>query len=80
MKEILDEDKIVCFIHLYPSIVQINRATKLSDEPLKLSLSIFLRRGSSDSTVQLKLEITSPLSVSFFQTTGYRSICLTTVL
>ena len=35
MKEILDEDKSVCFIHLYPSIVQINRAKKLSDEPLK---------------------------------------------
>ena len=41
MKEILDEDKSVCFIHLYPSIVQINRAKKLSDEPLKLSTSIF---------------------------------------
>ena len=65
MKEILDEDKSVCFIHLYPSIVQVNRAKKLSDEPLKLSPSIFLRRGSSDSTVQPKLEITSlPLSVS----------------
>ena len=31
MKEILDKDKSVCFIHLYPSIVQINRAKKLSD-------------------------------------------------
>ena len=41
MKEILDEDKSVCFIHLYPSIVQINRAKKLSDEPLKFSPSIF---------------------------------------
>ena len=40
-KEILDEDKSVCFIHLYPSIVQINRAKKLSDEPLKFSPSIF---------------------------------------
>ena len=39
-KEILDEDKSVCFIHLYPSIVQINRAKKLSDEPLKFSPSI----------------------------------------
>ena len=41
MKEILDEDKSVCFIHLYPPIVQINGAKKLSDEPLKLSPSIF---------------------------------------
>ena len=66
MKEILDEDKSVCFIHLYPSIVQINRAKKLSGEPLKLSPLIFLRRGSSDSTVQLKLEITSPPYLSLF--------------
>ena len=43
MKEILDEDKRVCFIHLYPSNVQINKAKKLSDEPLKLSPSIFHR-------------------------------------
>ena len=41
MKEILDEDKSVCFIHLYPPIVQINGAKKLFDEPLKLSPSIF---------------------------------------
>ena len=41
MKEILDEDKAVCLIDLYPSIVQINRAKNLSDELLKLSLSIF---------------------------------------
>ena len=72
MKEILDEDKSVCFIHLYPSIVQINRAKKLSDEPLKFSPSIFLRRGSSDSKVQLKLEITSPpICLFFIQTKAY---------
>ena len=45
MKEILDEDKSICFIHLYLSIVQINRAKKLSDEPLKLSPSIFFTEG-----------------------------------
>ena len=33
MKEILDEDKSVCFIHLYPSIVQINRAKSCSMNP-----------------------------------------------
>ena len=72
MKEILDEDKSVCFIHLYPSIVQINRAKKLSDEPLKFPPSIFLRMGSSDSKVQLKLEITSPpIFLFFIQTRGY---------
>ena len=71
MKEILDEDKSVCFIHLYPSIVQINRAKKLSDEPLKFSPH-FLRRGSSDSKVQLKLDITSPpICLFFIQTKGY---------
>ena len=69
MKEIFNEDKSVCFIHLYPSIVQINKGKKVSDEPLKISPIKFLWSGSSDSTVQLKLEITSPLSVSFFQTT-----------
>ena len=42
MKEILDEYKIVCFIDLYPPIVQINRAKNLSDEPLKLSPSFFM--------------------------------------
>ena len=72
MKEILDEDKSVCSIHLYPSIVQINRAKKLSDEPLKFPPSIFLRMGSSDSKVQLKLEITSPpIFLFFIQTRGY---------
>ena len=50
MKEILDEDKSVCFIHLYPSIVQINRAKKLSDEPLKLLWSLFF--GGVHRTVQ----------------------------
>ena len=50
MKEILDEDKSVCLIHLYPSIRQINRAKKLSDEPLKLSPSIFY--GGVHWTVQ----------------------------
>ena len=49
-KEILDEDKSVCFIHLYPSIVQINRVKKLSDEPLKLSPSILY--GGVHRTVQ----------------------------
>ena len=34
MKEILDEEKSVWFIHLYPSVVQINKAKKMSDEPL----------------------------------------------
>ena len=33
MKEILDEDKSVCFIHLYPSIVQINRAKSCPMNP-----------------------------------------------
>ena len=52
MKEILDEDKSVCFIHLYTTVVQIKRAKKLSDEPLKLSPSIF--PGGVHRTVQCK--------------------------
>ena len=65
MKEILDEDKSVCFIHLYPSIVQIDRAKKLSDEPLKLSPSIFY--GGVHRTVQCNSSsrLQAPLSVSF---------------
>ena len=78
-KEILDEDKSVCFIHLYPSIVQINRAKKLSDEPLKLSPSIFY--GGVHRTVQCNSSsrLQAPLSVSFFiQTKGY--ICFIAAL
>ena len=73
MKEILDEDKSVCFIHLYPSIVQINRAKKLSDEPLKFSPSIFYGGVHRTVTqVQLKLEITSPpICLFFIQTKVY---------
>ena len=65
MKEILDEDKSVCFIHLYPSIVQINRAKKLSDEPLKFSRSIFY--GGVHRTVKRNSSsrLQAPLSVSF---------------
>ena len=65
MKEILDEDKSVCFIHLYPSIVQINRAKKLSDEPLKFSPSIFY--GGVHRTVKCNSSsrLQAPLSVSF---------------
>ena len=78
MKEILDEDKSVCFIHLYRSIDQIKRAKKLSDEPLKLSPSSFY--GGVHRTVQCNSSsrLQAPVSVSFFQTTGY--ICLTTAL
>ena len=65
MKEILDEDKSVCFIDLYPSIVQINRAKKLSDEPLKFSPSIFY--GGVHRTVKCNSSsnLQAPLSVSF---------------
>ena len=50
----LDEDKGVCFIHLYPPIVQIDRAKKLSDEPLKLSASIFY--GGVHRSVQCEVQ------------------------
>ena len=65
MKEILDENKSVCFIHLYPSIVQINRAKKLSDEPLKFSPLIFY--GGVHRTVKCNSSsrLQAPLSVSF---------------
>ena len=78
MKEILDDDKSVCFVHLYPSIVQINRAKKLSDEPLKLSPSNFY--GGVHLTVQCNSSsrLQAPYLSLFFQTTGY--ICLTTAL
>ena len=81
MKEIYDEDKSVCFIHLYPSIVQINRAKKLSDEPLKFSLSIFY--GGVHRTVKCNSSsrLQAPLSVSFFiQTKVYIYICFNAAL
>ena len=71
MKEILDEDKSVCFIHLYPSIVQINRAKKLSDEPLKFLPSIFY--GGVHRTVKCNSSsrLQAPLSVSFLSKLKY---------
>ena len=78
-KEILDEDKSVCFIHLYPSIVQINRAKKLSDEPLKLTPSIFYRGVHRTVQSNSSSRLQAPLSVSFFiQTKGY--ICFIAAL
>ena len=76
MKEILDEDKSVCFIHLYPPIVQINRAKKLSDEPLKLSPSIF--HGGVHRTVQCNScsRLQAPLSVYFFSKLHYIYVLL----
>ena len=72
MKEILDDDKSVCFIHLYPSIVRINRAKKLSDEPLKFSLSIFYggvhRTLKCNSSSRLQAP---PICLFFIQTKGY---------
>ena len=70
MKEILDEDKSVYFIHLYLSFVQINRTKKLSDEPLKLSPSIFY--GGVHRTVQCNSSsrLQAPLSVSFSKLQG----------
>ena len=68
MKEILDEDKSVCFIHIYPSIVPINRAKKLSDEPLKFSPSIFY--GGVHRTVKCNSSLRL-LSVSFLSKLKY---------
>ena len=67
MKEILDEDKSVCFIHLNPSIIQINRAKKLSDEPLKFSPSIFY--GGVHRTV--KCNSSSILQAPYLSLKGY---------
>ena len=74
MQEILDEDKSVCFIHLYPPIVQINRAKKLSDEPLKFSPSIFY--GGVHRTVKCNSSsrLQAPYLSLFIQTKGY--ICV----
>ena len=71
MKEILDDDKSVCFIHLYPSIVQINRVKKLSDEPLKFSPSIFY--GGVHRTVKCNSSsrLQAPICLFFIQTKGY---------
>ena len=41
MKEILDEDKSVSFVHLYPSIVQINRAKSCPMNPSSCHLRFF---------------------------------------